>query len=144
MEKFLPYLNSIGISNKPLLDRIKFMYEIAQFLCPEEIDDIFITDYINGEGVRNYENLWFFSQHFFTEAHNFASKYDIDIAPVDRIYRLQLSFDNYNFDKATPSSRATSVVKFQEGLQGNFKASGSNCDFFKYILTKYLKPLIPK
>lgn len=144
MDKFLPYLNSIGISNRPLLDRIEFLYKIAQFLCPEEIEDIFVTDFINNEGERNYENLWFFSQNFVTEAHNFSSTYDVDVAPIDRVYRLELSFDNYNFEKATPSSRATVKVKIQEEVRGTLKASGYNCDFLKDILTKHLKPLLSK
>jgi len=144
MEKFLPYLDSIGISNRPLLDRIEFLYKIAQFLCPEEIEDIFVTDFINNEGERNYENLWFFSQNFVTEAHNFSSTYHVDVAPIDRIYRLELSFDNYNFKKATPSSKATVRFKIQEEIRGNLKASGYNCDSLKDILTKHLKPLISK
>jgi len=81
MKKFIPYLQRIGIKTKSLFDRIESIYNVFSKMCPEEIMDIFITDYIKDDGTREYESLWFFSATFCLEAKQFITKYDLDITP---------------------------------------------------------------
>ncbi len=59
-QEFVDYLKSIGIKAGSLLDQIESIYEFYLEMCPDEITDIFVTDYIDSEGKREYENLWFF------------------------------------------------------------------------------------
>ncbi|MEA1992572.1 MAG: hypothetical protein U9N58_10345, partial [Thermodesulfobacteriota bacterium] len=63
-KEFIDYLESIGIKGGVLLDRIESIYEFYSEMCPDDIVDIFVTDYIDSDGKREYENLWFFSDRY--------------------------------------------------------------------------------
>ncbi len=56
---FANYLKTIE-GTKSLIDRVRVIYEFYKKLCPEDIEDIFVTDYLTEDKTRNYENLWFF------------------------------------------------------------------------------------
>ncbi len=56
-DEFLEYLESIGMT-KTLCKRVETIYAFYTEICPDEITDIFITDYIKEDGTREYQNLW--------------------------------------------------------------------------------------
>lgn len=140
MIKFEAYLEKIGITTEALLSRIRFVYDVASEMCPEEIEQVFVTDYINKDNTRTYESIWFFSKGYCLEAHNFVTENSIDIVPLSKIYRFEVSFKDYDFKKATPESRLQSSIQFQEQTVGDFKAAKENCDVLRDILLKYIKP----
>ncbi len=45
-EEFIKYLNTIGITTQVLLNRIEAIYEICLEICPEEVVDIFVDEYV--------------------------------------------------------------------------------------------------
>ena len=67
MMKLDEYLDGIGITTNVLKERVKLVYSVASQMCPEEIEDIFVTDYIKEDGTREYESLWFFSDKYCLE-----------------------------------------------------------------------------
>ena len=53
-EEFLEYLKIIGITTNTLIERIKSIYEMFEQIAPDEITDIFISEYINKKNEREY------------------------------------------------------------------------------------------
>ena len=89
-EEFIEYLKSVGIT-EPLYKKIETVYEFYREICPDEITDIFVTDYITEDGSREYEHLCFFSEKFFMDAKQFITKDDLSINPIKkRLYHLHI------------------------------------------------------
>ena len=141
-QEFADYLESIGIKAGSLLDQIKSIYEFYLEMCPDEIADIFVTDYIDSEGKREYENLCFFSDKYTMEAKGFAmGKDDFDIAPIKgRVKYYEIQKQDYDFKEATEKSRLTLHFSLDTGVHGEFKASKENCDALRDIILKHVKP----
>jgi len=141
MKEFEPYLLTIGIRSKAFLGRVKSIYETCCEMCPEKLEDIFVTNYTKGDGMMEYENLWFFSAGYCLEAKQFLRKYDVDITSIEkRIYYWTITMDDYNFRKATAKSKLSLQFHLIQGIDAAFKSEGKNCDFLKNIITKYVKP----
>ena len=140
-KEFIGYLESIDIKERALLDRIESIYEFYLEMCPEEIADIFVTDYIDSEGRREYENLWFFSDMHVMEAKGFAAgKDDFDIAPIkDGVKYCEIRKQDYDFKEATGKSRLYLKISWATGISGEFKAAKENCDALRGIILKYVK-----
>jgi len=108
-------------------------------MCPEEIEEVFLSDYIKDDGTREYESVWFFSKGYCMEAHNFITENSIDIVPI-RTNRLQVDLKDYDFKKATEKSRLRVLIQLGEALQGEIKAAKENCDVLRDITIRYFKP----
>lgn len=139
-DEFAEYLRSIGITDV-LKERIVSIYQIVERVCPEEIDDIFVTDYIKDDASRDYENLWFFSKKHVMEIRQFISKDDFDICPTyKQIGHLIIRKKDYDFENATQASRLSIEFQMHNWIEGNLRASRENCDYLKSILLKHIVP----
>ena len=141
--EFIDYLESINIKEGALLDRIESIYKFYSEMCPDEIADIFVTDYIDSEGRREYENLWFFSDRYVMEAKGFAAgkKDDFDITPLKaRVEHCAIQKQGYDFKEATDESRIYLLFKLDTGSIADFKASKENCDVLRDIVLRHVKP----
>ena len=139
-KEFIDYLESIGITSA-LQERIETIHEAYAQICTDEIKDIFVTDYIKGDGEREYVNLWFFSDNNCMEAKNFISADDLDITPLKGIFYVRLLKTDYDFKKASEKSRLSVTCLFGEttdSISGEFKASKENCDYLRNLIRKYL------
>lgn len=141
-KEFEEYLKSIGISTEVLLNRIESIYQFYVDVCPEEIKDIFVTEYIKEDGTREYESLWFFSDKYWTEAKQFIINDNFDMIPIENIIRWEIKKQDYDFKKAIEKSRLFLKVNITTFLLAEFKSSKENCDFLKEIFLKYVKPKI--
>jgi hypothetical protein len=107
-EGFTQYLSSIGIGG-PIANRVEEIYAFYDEILRrigDEIQDIFMTDYIQQDGIRQYENLWFFSDKFVMEAKLFINKDDFDFFYLkQRVDYLRVTKENYDFKEATEQSR---------------------------------------
>ena len=139
MEKFDKYLKKVGITTGLLYDRVQFLYDVASKMCPEEIEQLFITDNIKKDNTREYESLWFFSKGFALEAHNFEIEHDIDIMAT-KVSRVELELNNYNLKEAEEDSRLRVHINFTEDIIGEFKAAKENCDVLRDIVFKHIMP----
>jgi len=139
MVEFSTYLKQIDIKTKALTDRIRFVCDVASEICPEEIEQIFIADYIKEDNTRAYESIWFFSERYCLEVKNFETDYNIDIVPI-KVYWFEMSLKDYDFKKATQKSRLQVSMIFDGQISGSLKAAKENCDVLRDILLKYIKP----
>lgn len=139
-EEFVEYLKSIGLT-EPFLTRVETIYAFFDEICPDDIEDIFISDRTRQE-KRIYESVWFFSKKYTMEAKQFTQDVDdFDILPIKgRVAYCNIKKKKYDFAKATQESSALLKVKFDTGLYGNLRASQENCDRLKQIMEKYVLP----
>ncbi len=139
-EEFITYLESIGIT-KALHKKIETIHEFYQEICPDEITDIFVTDYIKEDRSREYEDLWFFSEKYCMEAKLFITKDYFDITPIQKMVDYwTIQKQDYDFKKATEESRLYLKFNLASGRYGEFKAAKENCDYLRDIILKYVKP----
>lgn len=137
-KEFIKYLESIGVANA-LWKKIEIIYEFYEEIYPDEITDIFITDYIKEDGLREYESLLFFSKKNCMEAKQFITKEDFDVTPIEkRIFYWTIQKQNYDFKKATEKSRLHLKFYLDTGMTGEAKAAKGNCDYLREIILKYV------
>lgn len=141
-KKMSKYLETIGIT-KHFMKRAKEVYNFYSDLLDDEILDIFVTDYVDGEGVRQYENFWIFTRNSVTEAKQFLTKDDFDFSPIKNLVdRWEIRKENYDFKKANDKSRMYLKVGISLNVICDFKASQQNCDYLRDIFLKHIKPNI--
>jgi len=148
-KEHIEYLKTIGLSDI-LIERVDSIYSLYKEVCPEEITDIFVDNYLKKDGTNVYESLWFFSGNSHVmEARQFAiveeDIFDILSIP-DQIVYCKFEKRDYNFKKATDKSRLSLEIWFRdnEELLCIFTASEINCDFLKEIYMKIIKPKLKK
>lgn len=141
IDKFKPYLETIGIYTPRLLALIDSIYRILSEMCPEEIQDIFVSEFIKDDQTREYQNLWFFSPSYVMEAKQFINTHDLDIAHILKgitYYRIRAK--DYDFKVATEKSRLNLEFLTVNNITCDFKAGKENCDSLRQIILKYVKP----
>ena len=84
--EFVDYLNEVGITDL-FQDKAKEAYLFYEKLYPDAILDLFVSEYIDEEGKRQYENLWFFTSSIFMEAKQFLAEDNFDAAPIVKKFK---------------------------------------------------------
>lgn len=140
-KKFIDYLENIGLT-KLYSERVIKIYNFYQENCPELIEDIFITDYITEEGLREYENLWFFSANYIMEAKGFIKNDDLDIDVLTgNVVSWRLMKDKFDLkEEPTDQSRMNLIVSLNRRSYCDLKASRENCQYLVEIFNRYVKP----
>lgn len=139
-EEFKKYLETIRMTDV-LSARIQSIYRFYEAVCPEEIGAIFVTDIVNDEGVRQYENLWFFSKTFAMESKVFISQDDFDMMPIkNKVIYWSIRKQNYDFEKAEDGSRLRVFYRSDNDVTGELRASRENCDFLRDIFLQRILP----
>ncbi len=136
--EWIDYLRTIGIKDL-FLDRCKEIFNFYQQIYPDQIKDIFVSEYLDKEGNRQYESIWFFSETTVMEAKKFLEEDDFDSVPLNKQVKYwSVKKTEYNFIRATTKSRM--VIKFSllSGSGCSLKASRENCDSLKSIFIKYI------
>jgi len=143
--EFSDYFTSIGMPG-PFIRRLEALFEQITFLCPEEIDFVFINDYIQEDGVREYDSALFFSKRYVLEAKQFSTESSVDIAIYgDNITYLQIEAEAYNYpsDEPTEKSRLNCIVRLgadSSDLGFELKASKENCRHLVVIIESVIQP----
>lgn len=136
-DEWVEYLKSIDI-NDLLINRIKDVFTFYESLCPD-IEDIFVTDYIDQNDKRQYENLWFFSSTRMFEAKSFITEDDFDAAILNRnVDYWKIKKTDYDFKSASSKSRIYLEAVLTNTNECALKACCNNCDILKYIFNKYI------
>lgn len=142
--EFYEYCSEIEIS-EPLLTEIRNMYAIARRLLDEEINELFISEYVDQGGVRNYQNIYFFSEDRLV-TFVATNTTNCTVIGLDGLFPItQTSFENYDFREAKSASRLR-IVLGAESVHGtrhqaiSFSASGNNCDYLAKVYTKIILP----
>jgi hypothetical protein len=139
-QRFISYLESIGITGT-LVNRIESILSFYQDICSSKIEDIFVSEYLTEDGLRQYENLWLFSKKSAMEAKQFVTGDNYDDSVFNKkIIRWELSKIDYDFNKATEKSRAFLNIMIGGAVSGVFKASKENCDQLLMVFKKHILP----
>jgi hypothetical protein len=140
-KEFIEYLESVGITGS-LTKRVEEIHDFYNKVLGYQIDDIFISEYLNQDGSRYFDSLLLFSGDYFCEAKTFITEDDFDADVIRNeitYFTLQKTdFDIIN-DKITEKSRAVLTFNLPDGRYGELKASKENCLKLKEILLKYIK-----
>ncbi|MHC1686335.1 MAG: hypothetical protein AB9879_01225 [Methanothrix sp.] len=142
-DEFKTYLESIDLT-KVMIERIANICDFYQDVLTakkDNIKDIFISEFIDNEGNRIYEDLWLFSDNYFLVSANFIGEDNFNIAYSFRTLKnLKIDKINYDFVKANDNSRLYIMYKKEYGFQGTLKASKENCNHLMEIFKKCLLP----
>lgn len=138
--EFEEYLKALGMT-EALRARVEEIVEFYATACPEEIEDIFVSEYIQEDGTRVYENFWCFSKQYAMEAKDFVNRDNFDSAPVGaNVAHWEITKQDYDFKKAEEKSRMALDVQFAGSVvRGLLKASKENCDQLRNVFLKYLR-----
>jgi hypothetical protein len=136
------YLEAIGIS-KHFLARAKEVYDFYTPLLDEEVEDLFVSEYVDGDGARQYESLWMFTKSHVMEATLFLTQDDFDFTNIRNVVaHWKIQKENYDFMKADEKSRMKVQVTLSSKLRCDFRASKENCDYLRAIFLRHIKPNI--
>jgi S-adenosylmethionine synthetase len=140
-KEFLEYLKEMGFTES-IFERVEAIIACFEQICCDEIKDIHVSDFVTGDGSREYDSLWLFSDRCAMEAKQFLTTENFDITPIKKaIRRWGFKKKDYDFSKATESSRIHLIFhSYSMDVHGAIKASKKNCDHLKYIALKYFKP----
>jgi hypothetical protein len=137
-QEFLDYLACIGLKDL-IIARVATILEFNVKICPDEIMDIFISEYMKEDGTREYESLWFFSKRYTMEAKHFLAVDDFDIMPVNKcVHYFQLKKQDYEIESANDKSRLTILFTGGYQISGTLKGTKENCDHLWRIFKNYI------
>jgi hypothetical protein len=142
---FTQYMAAIGLSST-LAGRADHAYELCAKVCPEKIEQIFVNDYIDQEGARVFQSIYFFSTNYIMEAKGFVSAENYDLTAIEiPLKYLNWEAKDFDFTKATEKSRLTFYTYAQQsGIMVSLKASKENCDYLWELIRTYFLPRAKK
>lgn len=136
---FSDYLEKTVGLTELFLERAQDAIKFYNTLYPDRIENIFVSEYIDGEGKRQYESLWIFTGNLAGEAKQFLTEDSFDSTPLkNRVVWWELKRTDFDGEKATDDSRMTIRVTFDTDIEGILKASGENCMQLQKIFNQHL------
>ena len=140
-QEFSDYLEKIVGLTELYLERALNAIIFYEHLLPDDIEDIFVSEYIDSGGTRQYENLWIFTSNLVCEAKEFITEEDFDATPIkNRIIYWNLRRTAFNGKTTSNNSRMTVHIKMDTGITGTLKASKENCTKLNEIFDKRFFP----
>ncbi len=141
-DEFTEYLKTLGMT-KPLLDRAESAFSFYAEVIADPIEDLFVSEYIDQDGSRKFESLWFFLPDAVLEAKSFASQDQYDYSPLQKeLGYWEVKRKDFDLKCGTEKSRLFLKVIFSgagvSSITGDFKASGTNCDKLWGIFKRYI------
>lgn len=135
------YLNDIGITIDILKKRIEQIIDYASNLCNEQLNDIFIEDYIEKDGTREYTHLRLYYKNYILIAFDFITKFNFALVKAEsKIFHIQYKFENYDLKNSNEKSQINILVTFVKTSYADMTASKENCDYLMKIINKYYLP----
>lgn len=139
----LDYLESIGITG-PLIAKVEAAYNYYSKYLACQLDDVFVSEYVNKDGARMYENLWFFNSKFCYEAKLFMTEDDFDTDVIhNNIATFSIQKTEFNIVENIVNDNSRMVLTFCFRItprEGEMKASKENCKQLSRLLKKYIQP----
>lgn len=142
MYKYEQYLKEIGIKSRELLSRLTTLYNICAEACPEDINQIFVSEYLNSDNSRVYESLFLFSNNFIIEIKQpFNEGFRWDISGIFNSFKwVDFSSSNFDYETATSSSKLQMTCTYHTDLQSEMKATESNCIHLWTVYKETIRP----
>jgi len=136
---FSTYLRETEMS-KNIIDRVDEIFELYKSIFTEDIQDIFIEEWVDSEGNKSYYSLHFYSEKLDHEIANFLLNDNIFIVPFsNNVDDIRIERTNYNFNHpATDASKLVINMTLSGGTNNcELRATKQNCDQLVLILKKY-------
>jgi len=140
------YINAINGSDVIKGRVLSLIPLLEKLLLPEKqpINSAFVSEYIDSNGSRTYESLWFFSATFALEAHAFLTVDVFDIIKFEsNVGYIRTDISGYMPPEGTtPESRMSVNLSFRSSAApiygggthyGTLKATGANCRYLNDI-----------
>lgn len=143
-QEWTDYLHSIGVVDHfyEKAERVVLFYEN---LFPNDINEIFVSEYVDKEGMRQYDNIWLFTSEVVLEAKAFLKKDDYDATPLRGCLKYwNITKEEFEIGSASKKSRMTLMIGMTGSVRGEMKASAENCDHLWSIFTKAILPNLCK
>ena len=83
IEGFESYFDVIGLDGA-FREKANEIIDFYEGLYPGQMKSIFISEYVDSEGNRHYENLWLFTDTLSFEAKNFLREDRFDSATIKK------------------------------------------------------------
>ncbi len=140
-EDFRDYLVGIGMGAAQIEQAQAALATVRAFL-PEEPGHLFVSEYRDEEGSRNYEGLWILTETVISEATPFTGQGRFDFIRRDTgLDHVEVEHADFDFQAPVDASRLRVGVTFRRtgsGLSATLRASGSNCADLDQVLRDYL------
>lgn len=142
--EFSTYLSKIELPEVHK-ERVEKAYDFYTKFLGYNLDDIFVSDYIDNEGARTFENLWFFNDQHCFEAKSFCTTEDYDVLMIFRnVAYLVIKQTDYDFINAKANDKSRINFAYyslnNSNLRGEMKASNQNCNQLRTIIQKFFIP----
>lgn len=137
IEKFEDYLGNLPLTNA-VKGRINEVLLMNSKIIDFEIQDIFVCEFKNDEGSRNFTSLWLFSEKFCIECKNFLNSNNFDLTPLKELDYCSIFLADFDFEETGEKSFVKIHFRFKVGLTGDLIATESNCLSLFEIYKKYL------
>lgn len=126
-DEWLVYLRELQMPD-PYIERVGHLHGIVAAYTPERLTDIFVSEYIDEEGSREFESCWLFGDNYVCELKSFTTDDRTDMAAWRYVKFIDIEHKDYvHGQEPTPSSRLKVKVRFPGGMSGDMRASGDNC-----------------
>jgi hypothetical protein len=140
-EEFSQYLSGIGMGAAQI-EQAQQALATARGFLPDDPIHLFVSEYRDDEGVRNYESLWIFTETAISEATPFSGEGSFDLIRRDTgLDHVEVGHVDFDFETPVDASRLVVGVTFKRtgsNLSATLRASGSNCGDLGQILRDYL------
>lgn len=137
------YLKSIGMVSEVDINRVRELFYRGKFLCPEELKNIFVSNYKESDGKDQFKDLWLFSDNYVIEVLNFNKQENPTLEMTifsKNIQSVSIKAENLDFSQ---KAKDVSKLHMEFYTLANFScdqiASGLNCDILMYIFNTYVK-----
>ena len=141
--EFIEYCKTLGMGDS-LIQSVSTLCEEQERLLSNRFEDVFVGDYITGEGKREYDTLHFFSKDFLVEIMNFIAEPQVWVAKFSQsVMCMESTKSEYDFLTCTDRSRWALEVRWASlDFVIRPRASGNNCAQLLAVIRKYVLPLI--
>jgi len=138
------YLESIGMVSDIDIKRVRGIFDQRKVLCPEGLNKIFISNYVDTDGKDQFKDLWLFSDNFLIEVLNFSKQETLNLEITvfsKNIHGISIETNNLNiFQGAEGDSKLHITFYTRNEFTCDQLAYGRNCDVLMSIYKKYLRP----
>lgn len=132
------YLGRLGMG-EVLQERVQYLVDLYAQFGGEAIEDVFVSDRLDEEGVRQFEAVWLFSENHVMEA-SLSDPVSMDSVRIGNVIRWAVQHESYDWKNAIDASRLNVEFRLDIELNGVLRATRENCDVLRDIFFKYVIP----
>lgn len=134
------YLKEIGMRTA-LIKRIESAERAVAAVCPDQLRDLFVSEYLSQDGTRNYEHVFFFTDEHAIRVTNFLTEQTLDIDAIAYgIVNLVITGTDFDFGETSEKSRLTVHYHTAGGCTADLRASKENCAYLLNVVRRWLAP----